>query len=140
MGEPPFYLQPVLHTIESTLIALQEEYKTLNDKDIEFVYERLKEYYRKSAQGKQVEEPLSTSEKRQALIDEILNSIEGREEIEADISVLNNPECAPNGIQLTSLAALYSMGFRRLQKSVRFWRKEFRLTGGYLGFISRHVI
>lgn len=139
MGEPPYYLQPVLHTLETTTITIWKEFRTLKDKDVEYCYNQLKEYFRKKAQGKNVEEPLSSIEKRQILMDEILNSIEAREEMKGDEHYVNNPDIAPNGQPIASLAALYIMAFNRLIKSVRFWRKEFGETG-YLSFISKHVI
>jgi len=138
MTEPPFYLQPVLHSIESVVRDLFVEFESLVDKDVEWVYEQLQHYYKQVASGKNIEEPLSSFERRQAVIDEILNILEEREAIEADLGCINDPDCTLGGKPIPSLAALYVMGFKRLQKSVRFWRKT---SGpkGYLSFISNHV-
>ncbi|MCR9288340.1 hypothetical protein N8684_00785 [bacterium] len=138
MGEPPIYLQAILHTIESTTISIWEEFRLLKDKDVEYAYGKLKEFFQKKAQGKSIEEPLSSIERRQILMDEILNMLEAREEMEADSHFINNPDIAPNGIPIASLPALYVMGFNRLIKSVRFWRKEFG-EQGYLGYVSKFV-
>lgn len=135
MTEPPLYLQAVLHSIELVVKELYSEFKSLNDKDVEWVFQQLQLYYKQLAVGKSMEEPLSSLEKRQALIDEILNILEEREEIGADLDCINHPDCAPGGKLITSLAALYAMGFKRLQQSVRFWRKK-EGAKGYLSFIS----
>ena len=137
--EPPFYLQPLLHSIEGTTRDLWAEFESLTDKDVEWVYERLQVYYKQLASGKQVEEPLSTSDRKQALIDEILNIIDVREEMEADSGFINDPETAPGGRPIPSLAAMYVMAFKRLQQSARFWRKNGG-PQGYLSFISSAVI
>lgn len=138
MTEPPFYLQAVLHSIESVVRDLFAEFDAILDKDVEWVFEQLQQYYKQLASGKNVEEPLSSLERRRALIDEILNILEEREAIEADLGCINNPDCAPGGRPIPSLAALYVMGFKRLQQSVRFWRKK-NGAKGYLFFISNHV-
>ena len=139
MTEPPFYLQPVLHSIESVVRDLFAEYTSLVDKDVEWAYEQLQKYYRQLASGKEVAEPLSSLERRQALIDEILNILETREEMEADVGCINNPNCTLGGKLIPSLSFLYVMGFKRLQQSARFWRKKGG-PKGYLLFISSHVL
>lgn len=138
MGEPPFFVQPLLFTIESTTVKVWGEFRSLKDKDVEYCFSQLKEFYRKKSQGKNVEEPLSSIEKRQILMDEILNSIELREENGADIHYVKNPEIIPDGKPISSLPALYVMVFNRLIKSVRFWRKELG-EQGYLGYVSKFV-
>ncbi len=128
-----------MHTIETAVLKLWKELRPMNDNDVEFAYEKLKEYFRKKAQGKDMEEPETSSERRQALIDELLNAIDIREEIEADIPFINDPDFAPTGMPISSLAMFYMMCFNRLIKSVRMWRKELG-PKGYLSFIEKHVM
>lgn len=139
MTEPPFFLQPVLHSVESVVRNLFAELTTLTDKDVEWVYEQLQQYYKKLAVGKEAPEPLSSSERRQAIIDEILNALAEREEMEADLGCLNNSDCTIGGKPVPSLSFLYAMGFKRLQQSARFWRKK-NGPKGYLHFVSSHVV
>ncbi len=139
MHQPPEYFIPFMHTIETTVLKVWEEFRSMNDKDVEFAYEKLKDYYKKTNQGKSPEEPETSSERRQALIDEILNAIDMREEIEADIPFINHPDFKPTGIPIPSLAAFYMMCFNRLIKSVQMWRKEFG-PKGYLSFIKKNVV
>lgn len=124
-----------MHSVEQTVSTLWEEFPNLKDKDVEFVYQALKDYFKKSAQGTDSEEPLSTIERRQALIDEILNSIDTREDLEADYHVVQNPNILLNGSPIVNLPILYTTCFNRLVESVRFWRKE-RGNRGYLRFIK----
>lgn len=138
MKEPPLYQQALMHAIESTVLLIREEFSRLLDDDVAFAYEQLAKYYENLAKGKEAEEPLSSSEKRQALIDEILNTIEEREELEADANVVNNPNIKPNGNPIPSLPAFYASSFKTLYKSVRFWRKELGKTG-YLNYISEFL-
>ncbi len=139
MKEPPFYFQPFMHAIESAVLQLWDEFPALNDKDVEFVYDKLKEYFRKKSQGKKLEEPETSSERKQALIDELLNIIDEREELEADAPCINSTEYMPTGIPIPNLSAFYMMCLNRLIKSVRMWRKE-QGAKGYLSFIKTHVI
>jgi hypothetical protein len=134
-GEPPDYQKGFMHSVEKTVSVLGEEFPKLHDKDVEFVYQALKDYFKKSAQGTDCEEPLSTIERRQALMDEILNSIDTREDMEADFHVVQNPNILLNGTPIANLPILYATCFNRLVESVRFWRKE-RGNRGYLSFIK----
>ena len=138
MTEPPVFLQGLLHSIESTALNIKEEFAALNDKDVEWVFGKMKDYYKQVGHGKSPAEPDSTIERRGVLIDEILNIIDAREEMKAEIEYINKPEYTNNGAPIPSLGALYYMGFNRLEKSVRFWRKN-REFGGYLGYISRFI-
>ena len=61
MTEPPFYQKPVMHSIESTVLAVREEFTNLLDADVEFAYDQLANYYKAVAAGKEVEEPLGRS-------------------------------------------------------------------------------
>lgn len=139
MREPPAYLQALMHTIELTVVNLyEEEFPKMTDKAVELTYDQLKTYFQAISKGKSPEEPLSTSDMRQALLDEILNAIEAREDIEADLPAINNPAITPNGEPIPSLAALYVTAFNQLRKSVRFWRKELGVQG-YLNYVRRFL-
>lgn len=113
MTELPFYLQPILHSVESVVRDLFAEFISLVDKDVEWAYDQLQKYYKQLASGKEVAEPLSSLERRQALIDEILNILEIREEMEADLNCINNPNCILGGRLIPSLSFLYVVGFKR---------------------------
>lgn len=138
-NQPPMHQQTFLHSIEQTVLMVWKELPNLQDKDVEYAYQSLKDYYRKLGKGASCEEPLSTIEKRQALIDEILNRIDAREEIEADAFVVNNPGIQPDGRPISKLPIFYARCFSRLIKSVRRWRKE-RGSIGYLSFIKDFVL
>ena len=136
MKEPPAYLHDILYDLERTVLTLWAEYPALNDKDVEYVYSKLKDYFKKRSQGKDLDEPDSTFERREALIDELLNLLDSREESGADEHLLNDPEKQPAGYVIRSLPALYAICFNRLHESVRFWSKN----GGYLQFIRQYVL
>ncbi|MEL7220299.1 MAG: hypothetical protein AAGJ93_03205 [Bacteroidota bacterium] len=138
MQEPAPYEQAFMQSIESVTLVVREEFSKLQDADVEFAFQQLKTYYQKQAKGKEVEEPLSTSERRQVLMDEILNIIDQREELKADESVVNNPSIQPGGRPIRSLVSFYASCFNTLHKSVRFWRKELGKTG-YLNYISQFL-
>ncbi|MEM1122605.1 MAG: hypothetical protein AAGJ18_19330 [Bacteroidota bacterium] len=138
MTEPPAWMQPLLHSIESTVINLHEEIPRMTDNDVEYAYDKLANFYKAQISGKEVEEPLSTIDRRQDLMDEILNNIDFREEKKLDEELLNNPDVYYGEHQITNLPLLYSIAFKRLKSSARFWRKR---SGprGYLNFVSRYV-
>lgn len=138
-NEPPMHQQAFLHSIEQTVLMVWKEFPDLQDKDVEYAYQKLKDYYRKLAQATSCEEPLSTMEKRQVLMDEILNRVDAREEIEADAFVVHNPDIQPDGRPISKLPIFYARCFNRLIKSVRRWRKE-RGSVGYLSFIQDFVL
>ena len=101
-------------------------------------YEKLKDYYKKLSVGKQVEEPYVNSDKIQDLIDTILDIIDLREEIDADVQYINNPNCVFfENRTIKSLSEFYRVGFGILCKSVRFWKKQKGTS--YLKFISENV-
>jgi len=79
MTEPPEYMLPVLYGVEKTILEIFGEYPRLADVDVEWVCEKLHDYYRKLAQGKEMEDPESPSQRKQDLVDEILNTLENRE-------------------------------------------------------------
>ena len=138
MKEPPFYQQAFMHSIESTALRIREEFPKLLDDDVAYAYDQLADYYQLLGKGKEAEEPLSTSERRQALIDEILNIIEEREELEVDVPFINNPQIKPNGNPIPSLPVFYASCMKTLSKSVRFWSKEGGKTA-YLNYISQFL-
>ena len=139
MNLPPAYLEPLLYSLESITLDVWEDFPSLTDKDVEYAYEKLRDYYKQLASGKEVNEPLTPSERRQALIDELLNMIEFREESDADLDLINNPDITLGAKMIPSLPILYAICFKRLQKSARLWRKEGG-PKGYLNFIKRHVL
>ncbi len=138
MKEPPIYLQPLLHTIEQTVINLYEEFPKMADNDVEFAYEKLAIFYKAQISGKEVDEPESSRDIRQDLIDEILNAIDLREELQADIPVINNPDIRHGERPIPNLAFLYTIAFKRLKESAKFWRKTSGKKG-YLNFVSNYV-
>lgn len=135
---PPEHIQPLLHSIEQTIVRLYEEMPYLLDKDVEFAFSKLERYYSDLSKGKKVDEPEVTSEKKQAIIDEVLNIIDIREEMNGDILLVNNPANAGN-IRYSSLPSLYLKAFKILIPSVRNWRKRNGVKG-YLNFIKNHVL
>ncbi|MFT4758728.1 MAG: hypothetical protein ACI9LN_000690 [Saprospiraceae bacterium] len=137
-GMPPDFLQPILHSIEGTTIRIHTEFPTIVDNDVEWVYDRLLTYYKNRISNKNVEEPLSTVERRQILIDEILNIIDVREEREMDIQFINNPKFINIGNPIPSIEIFYTLAFKRLRNSVRTWRKK-RGRKGYLSFIEPYL-
>lgn len=138
MKEPPIYLQPLLHTIEQTVIILYEEFPKMTDNDVEFVYDKLASYYKAQIGGKEVNEPESSIDMRQDMMDEILNAIDLREEIQADIAAINNPNMRHGEHLIPNLAYLYAIAFKRLKTSAKNWRKR-NGKKGYLNFISRFI-
>ncbi len=138
MKRPPDFLLPFLHSVESMVLQYNRENR-VDDRMIGMCYEKLKDYYKKISFGKEIEEPYVNSNRVQGLIDVILDIIDLRENIDADIVFINNPNYIFfENRTIKSLAEFYSVGFGILSKSVRFWKKE-RGTS-YLKFISEHVI
>ena len=137
MRKPPEFILPLLHSIESIVIQYSKENR-IDDRMIGMSYEKLKDYYKKLSVGKQVEEPYVNSDKIQDLIDTILDIIDLREEIDADVQYINNPDCIFfENRTIKSLSEFYRVGFGILCKSVRFWKKQKGTS--YLKFISENV-
>ena len=135
MRIPPEPLQPLLHSIESTISETYKTYPRLIDKDVEAALERLEKYFHAIHLGKEVDEPEVGSKMKQAIMDNILEIIDAREEVHADDFLLNDPDIF-GGVH--SLDRLYTKCLKFLVKSIRFWRKKDGRTG-YLTFISNHV-
>lgn len=135
---PPYYLQALLKSIESVVVKLHEEFPKLHGAEIEWVYEQLLKYYKSVASAKEVDEPESTIERKQALVDEILNSIDLREDLAADASYINNPEVLQGTSTIPSLAHLYALAFKTLLKSAKTWRKRDGRKG-YIKFIQQFL-
>ncbi len=129
-------LYPILHSIETTVLQLTEEYPKLKDKDIEWCYEKLKDFYRKQSQGRACDEPISSSEAKQNLMDEILNILDTREEENLDSDLLNQQHLAN---VYANLHEVYASCFNSLIASVRLWRKE-KNVPGYLSYIRKNVL
>lgn len=135
MGMPPEFLQPLLHSIEGTTIRTHKEFPKLIDNDVEWVYDALLSFYKTRISNPDVEEPLSSIERRQVLIDEILNIIDLREEEKADEDFINNANFTNGGNPIPSIEIFYTLAFKRLRNSVRLWRKKDGRKG-YLSFIE----
>ncbi|HFC00071.1 MAG TPA: hypothetical protein ENJ53_04630 [Phaeodactylibacter sp.] len=135
---PPEYLMGVLQNIEKIITIIYQEYPRLADKDVAWVIEKLINYYKARSRGKEIEEPTTPSEMKQALIDEILNIIDQREELEADIEYINNPNIRHGEYMFASLEQFYVVALKRIQSSLRFWTKEAGRTG-YLRYISEFL-
>lgn len=135
---PPDFLEPILYSIEKAVINLYEEMPYLLDKDVEFAYSKLEKYYSDLAKGRKVDEPEVVSDRKQAIIEEVLNAIDIREELKGDVHLVNQPENT-NNVNYPSLASLYVKCFKILGTSVRNWRKRNGVKG-YLTFINNHVL
>ena len=135
---PPDYLMGLLQNIEQTVVDIHKEFPRLKDADVEWAYEQLMKYYKSKSSGKVVEEPESTLDRRQDLMDEILNIIDAREEIAADEGFIDNPNVRHGEHVIRSLELLYALGFKQLRGSARFWRKE-NGPKGYLNYIGRFM-
>ena len=138
MTEPEEYMLPLLKDIETTVIEIHKEFPRLADKDVEVSYEKLANYFKRLSTGKEIGEPNHPLERCEALIDEILNAIEEREEANLDAYLINNPDYQPGGKPILSLNHFYASVLKRLQKSVRFWRKKDGARG-YIGFVTGFV-
>jgi len=138
MTQPPEYLLPLLHSIEVVVVEISQEFPKLKDKEIESVYEKLTDYYKGLSTHKAIDEPFFESEQKQVLTDEILNRLDEREEAEADLFTINNPSVRQGEHMIPSLHHLYIIAFKRLQKSVKFWRKK-EGPKGYLTYLSRFI-
>ncbi len=133
---PPEYLMPLLQNIEQVVTDLHKEFLQLKDVDVEWAYEQLMKFYKTKVSGKAAEEPESSLQRRQDLMDEILNLIDAREAIDADINYIKNPAFRHGEHTIRSLELLYTLAFKQLKNSARFWRKE-NGSKGYLKYIAK---
>ncbi len=138
MTEPAEYMKPVLHSIETTIVSLYEEFPRMVDADVLWCCEKLHDYYKKTAQGKELEDPESPIQRKQDLMDELLNTLEEREAEGMDSELINNPDCRQGEAMYSSHAMLYTAAIKRIRDSVRFWKKEKGKTV-YLNFIKNYV-
>lgn len=135
---PPEYLIALLQNIEQVVTDLHKEFPHLKDADAEWAYEQLLKFYKTKASGKAVEEPESSLQRRQDLMDEILNIIDARESINADAIYIKNSDFRHGQHTIRSLEVLYGLGFKQLKDSARFWRKE-NGPKGYLRYIAKFM-
>jgi transcriptional regulator of heat shock response len=138
MASPSEFLYPILQEIETAVIALKDEYAFLQDKDIEWCYGQLKDYYRKKSFNKPSEEPESKSTAKQDLMDEILNVLDERAENGLDSHLLNAPLYTHGGNTFLNINQVYLVCFSSLIKSVRLWRKN-KNAPSYLAHIKGHL-
>jgi len=137
MKQPPYYLQPLLASIEGVTAKMHKEFPKLVDKEIEWVYEKLGDHFKLKSRGKAKEDPISPTERKQALLDEILNAIDEREENEEDEHLINNHDFKTGEHPYPSLEVIYIQVFKSLKNSARFWRKE-NGPKGYIKFVSEY--
>jgi len=135
---PPDYLISLLKDIEAKVVDIHTEFPKLNSKEVEAVYEKLEKYFKSCISNKDAEEPYSPSDRSQALIDEILNIIDDREENEDDAYIINNPETKHGEHLILSLNHLYIYAFKLLKKSAKTWRKKDG-PKGYVNFIREFI-
>lgn len=132
---PPEYLMALMQSIESGIVNFHKEFPKLMDKDVAFIYTKFITYYAAKSAGKKVAEPEVTSQLKQDLIDDILNIIDLREEMRADIQYIDNQNYTSGGRVFSSLASLYAMAFKRLEQSAKTWRKR-NGQKGYLNYVQ----
>ncbi|MGB0863394.1 MAG: hypothetical protein ACPGXZ_10770 [Saprospiraceae bacterium] len=137
MNPPPEFITSLLHSIESVVVELYKEFPTLTDKDVEMVFDKLGNYYKAVKLNKKPAEPSSNRERIFALIEEILNILDLRQEAGLDASVLED-EYICRDYNIGSLEDIYMKAFKILTKSARFWRKKDGKQG-YLNYITEFV-
>lgn len=135
LNEPHEELQPILFSIETTLAKFVKENKRFADKDIEDVFQKLRAFFDDIAKGKEPYEPTSNSSVKQKLIDQLIEIIDLREETGMDDHLVNNENFKPGGHVIAYIESIYGWCFKRLLKSVRFWRKKDGIRG-YINFIT----
>lgn len=138
MPKPKDYLFPILHSIESAIILISKEYPKVKDKEIESSYKTLKLFFRQKSFNESLEEPESTNEVKQDLMDEILNALDVREEGNFDSHLLNDVEYSIGGKMFLNLNQVYAHCFNCLEDSVRFWRKD-KNSPSYLAYIKKYI-
>lgn len=135
---PPDYLLPILMEIEMTTLRFSKEFRRMQDKDVEWVYDHLHNYYQGLSKNKEIDEPLSSMNSRQGLSDEILNLLETREEAGADSHLVDSIQYMPSGFPIPTIYHAYATCLRYLIRSAKGWRKEFGAKG-YLKFLDSQI-
>ncbi|MEM6964664.1 MAG: hypothetical protein AAF573_07865 [Bacteroidota bacterium] len=138
MKIPPDYLKPLMMDLEKVVLNTYKEFPRITGSDIEWAYDKLADYFKSVHKGKATDEPESFSEVRQALVDELLNIIDAREEDKLDDDLILNPNILHGTNMIPSLPFLYSLIFKNLKSSARFWRKE-NGQKGYVNYISNFI-
>ncbi len=138
MTLPHPLLDPLLLSIEAATVSTWNDYPRLQDKDVEWVYEAYKDYFRAVVGGKDLAEPISTISVREHLLEAIWDVLLLREDQHADQHLVNNPAFAPAGRPIALLEEAYVSTFARLVKSARFWRKQ-EGPRGYLRYVEGFV-
>ena len=110
----------------------------MTDDDVELAYQKLARYFKLRTGKKALEEPEVSSERKQAIIDEILNALEIREEGGFDDGYINNPKVLHGANKIPSLESLYTACFKHLLESLRFWRKNSGKKG-YINYIGNFL-
>jgi len=127
----------LLH-IETTVHNICKENSNIIDKDIEFVYDKLERYFKTLSTGKSVDEPSSTFEVRETLIDSILDILDEREEEEVDAYIIQSYDYLHDSKTIPSINYLYMIALKKLAKSVKFWRKR-NGKKGYISYIEEFL-
>lgn len=135
---PPEEIHPILFRIEAATVDTRRKYDRLSDDDVEFVYQKLYDYYSKSAKGSDPKEPSSTVRRKDELITRIFNILESRYEEGLDEHLVNSQRFQPSGFPFRNEDAVYALALKHLIRSVRLWRKKDGKKG-YLRFVSEHI-
>ncbi len=134
---PADEMLPLLFGIEKSVVGVYEEYTKLADKDVAFVYDQLKSYYKNRSQGKEQKAPTSSLASREALFKAVLRAIGAREKLGGDKGYINS-SFENGGRPVASLEAFYVIAFNHLRRSVRRWSKMNGRTG-YLRFVKEQL-
>jgi hypothetical protein len=137
MNPPPPFITSLLHSIETVTVQLYKEFPNIIDKEVEMVFEKLGNYYKAVKLNKKPAEPTSNKERTFALIEEILNILDLREEAGADSAVLEDKNLCKD-YNIGCLEDIYMKAFKTLTKSARFWRKK-NGKQGYLNYVTEFI-
>jgi hypothetical protein len=136
MKVPPDFMLHSMKAIEATVLDLRDEFTKMTSKDVEFVYDKLLNYYTQKQKNPNIAEPEVRSDMKQALIEEILNILD--ENKARDMEFINNEDYKIGGFTIPSLEDFYARIFKSLTSSARFWRKK-EGAMGYLNYIENFV-
>ena len=137
-GNPPQQIHPILFRIEAATVDLSKRETRLVDDDVEFVYQKLYDYYNKSAKGSDPKEPSSTIARKDELITRIFNILEARYEEGLDEHLVNNAQFQPSGFPFRNEDAIYALALKYLLRSVKRWRKRDGKKG-YVTFVKSQL-